>query len=224
MEILLVEDHRLVADAMQVMLKETNPVSNVTACYSTQHAFSLLDTGRKFDLVLTDLLMPGIDGIGLLIGLKNRDKTVPVVIITGSDADAHIRSAIENGASGFIIKTLPAAEMMAGLKIVTEGGTFFPEHFNNLSRLSVRSENRDAAISEYPDVKIGKKQLKVLQLMFDGNSNKQISQIIGITEATVKYHTSQLFKQLSVKNRTSCVREAQRRGMIKKFDGLSDNS
>lgn len=223
MEILLVEDHRLVADAMQVMLKETNPSSNITACYSTQHAFSLLDTGHKFDLVLTDLLMPGIDGIGLLIGLKNRDKTVPVVIISGSDTDAHIRSAIENGASGFIIKTLPSAEMMAGLKIVTDGGTFFPERFNNLNRPSVRSENRDSAISEFPEAKIGQKQLNVLQLMFDGNSNKQISQIIGITEATVKYHTSQLFKQLGVKNRTSCVREAQRRGLINKFEGLSDS-
>jgi DNA-binding NarL/FixJ family response regulator len=60
-----------------------------------------------------------------------------------------------------------------------------------------------------------------LQLMADGNSNKQISQIVGITEATVKYHTSQLFKQLDVKNRTSCVREAQRRGLINKFDDLS---
>lgn len=220
MEILLVEDHRLVADAMQVMLKETNPSSNVTACYSTQHALSLLDAGQKFDLVLTDLLMPGIDGIGLLIGLKNRDKNVPVVIITGSDVDAHVRSAIENGASGFIVKTLPAAEMIAGLKIVTDGGTFFPERFNNLNQATARQDSLNPALTEFSELKLGRKQLNVLQLMADGNSNKQISQIVGITEATVKYHTSQLFKQLDVKNRTSCVREAQRRGLINKFDDL----
>jgi len=217
MDILLVEDHRLVADAMQVMFKEVNPGLNVTACYSTQHAFSILDAGQKFDLVLADLLMPGIDGIGLLIGLKNRDKSLPVVMISGSDADAHVRSAIENGASGFIVKTLPAAEMIAGIKIVTNGGKFFPERFVNLNHPPLRSDNRDSLTPDVQGVKIGKKQLDVLQLMFDGNSNKQISQIIGITEATVKYHTSQLFKQLGVKNRTSCVREAQRRGLINKI-------
>ena len=222
MEILLVEDHRLVADALHVLLKETIPSSNVTACYSTQHALSLVDVGQKFDLVLTDLLMPGIDGIGLLIGLKNRDKSIPVVIITGSDVDAHVRSAIENGASGFIIKTLPAAEMIAGLKIVANGGTFFPERFFNLNQTNVRSNYEEPSAKDFSGIKLGRKQLNVLQLMADGNSNKQISQIVGITEATVKYHTSQLFKQLDVKNRTSCVREAQKRGLINKFDDSSE--
>jgi DNA-binding NarL/FixJ family response regulator len=214
MEILLVEDHRLVADAMEVMIKEFNPSTNITACYSTKHALSLLDAGHKFDLVLTDLLMPEIDGIGLLKGIKNRDKTVPVVIITGSEVDAHARSAIENGASGFIVKTLPAADLIAGLKTVTDGGTFFPERIRKLSQPSLRTDNQVSATSDFSNIQLSRKQLDVLQLMADGNSNKQISQIVGITEATVKYHTSQLFKQLDVKNRTSCVREAQRRGLI----------
>ena len=64
----------------------------------------------------------------------------------------------------------------------------------------------------------GRKQLQVLQLMADGNSNKQISQIVGITEATVKYHTSQLFRLFGVRNRTSCVKEAQQRGLIRAFE------
>lgn len=224
MEILLVEDHRLVADAMQMMLKETNPSSNITACYSSHQALSILDAGQKFDLVLTDLLMPGIDGIGLLIGLKNRDKNVPVVIITGSDNPSHLRSAIENGASGFIVKTLPAADMIAGLKIVTDGGTFFPEPLNSLNPSPLREDSLNPASEALSELKLGRKQLNVLKLMADGNSNKQISQIVGITEATVKYHTSQLFKQLGVKNRTSCVLEAQRRGLISKFDDVTRSS
>jgi len=216
MDILLVEDHRLVADAMQSMLKEINASSNVSACYSTQHALSIIDSGKKFDLVLTDLFMPGIDGMGLLVGMKNRDPSVPVVIITGSDEDQHVRTAIDNGASGFIQKTLPAAEMVAGLKIVAEGGNFFPDRFANLTSTACEGSMRQAA-SGRSEQKLGRKQLNVLQLMADGNSNKQISQIVGITEATVKYHTSQLFKLLDVKNRTSCVREAQQRGLINTF-------
>lgn len=227
MNVLMVEDHRLVADAMEVMLTEIDPSIHVTACYSTQHALSIIDTGRQFDLVLTDLFMPGIDGIGLLAGLKNRHKRIPVILISGSDDDSHIRQAMENGASGFISKTLPAAEMISGIRHVISGGQYFPERFEGLDTQLSRGETSSGKSIQAGQSQPGHKQMQVLQLMADGHSNKQISQIVGISEATVKYHTSQLFKLLGVKNRTSCVREAQHRGLIKSFTDtpeLSDAS
>ncbi len=210
MKILLVEDHRLVADAMKIMLKEIEPGVEITACYSTQHALTSVDNGIDLDLILTDLFMPGIDGMGLLAGLKNRGVTTPVVVISGADDDKYVREAMAHGASGFIQKTLPGAEMMAGLKEVIEGGCFFPQRFltKEVRNCSSEENPRDAV------PKPGNKQFQVLRLMADGNSNKQISQIVGISEATVKYHTSQLFKLLSVKNRTSCVREAYNCGLL----------
>jgi DNA-binding NarL/FixJ family response regulator len=218
MEILLVEDHRLVADAMQVMLREIDPATKITACYSTQHALSTIDAGATFELILTDLFMPGIDGLGLLVGLRNRGITIPVVIISGADDDKFIKAAIDHGASGFIRKTLPGAEMLAGLRQVLKGGEFFPEKFTTMSgRAGARIESDPLPLDDSLP-RPGEKQLQVLRLMAAGNSNKQISQIVGISEATVKYHTSQLFKLLSVKNRTSCVREAHNRGLLKAFD------
>jgi len=219
MNILLVEDHRLVADAMKVMLMEIEPDVNITACYSTQHALSTIDAGTELDLILTDLFMPGIDGIGLLAGLRNRGVTIPVVIVSGATEDKYIRSAIKNGASGFIQKTLPGAEMMAGLQKVLSGGRFFPERYLSSEFESGSSATANAGANRGVSIpKPGEKQLQVLQLMAEGNSNKQISQIIGISEATVKYHTSQLFKLLSVKNRTSCVREAHSCGLLNAYE------
>lgn len=220
MNILLVEDHRLVADAMSVMLMEIEPDVKITACYSTQHALSTIDAGTSLDLILTDLFMPGIDGIGLLTGLRNRGVTIPVVIVSGATEDKYIRSAIKHGAAGFIQKTLPGAEMMSGLKKVMSGGRFFPERYLNSNFESINNgtqinSNGTQGISV---PKPGEKQLQVLRLMAAGNSNKQISQIVGISEATVKYHTSQLFKLLSVKNRTSCVREAHNCGLLTTFE------
>lgn len=221
MNILMVEDHRLVADAMQVMLTEIDASIRITPCYSTQHALSVIDSGKRFELVLTDLFMPGIDGIGLLVGLRNRDKRIPVVVISGSDDDKYIRTAMENGASGFIPKTLPAAEMIGGIRKVLEGGSFFPERFAALDSQLRRGDLPASGNQNASGMRPGQKQLQVLQLMADGNSNKQISQIVGISEATVKYHTSQLFKLLGVKNRTSCVREAQQRGLINSYEDSS---
>jgi len=218
MKILLVEDHRLVADAMQVMLKEVDSNIDITACYSTQHALSVFDADNAFDLVLTDLFMPGIDGIGLLVGLRNRKSRIPVVVISGSDNDKYIRMAIDQGASGFIPKTLPGAEMISGLRQVLAGGRFFPERFSRIDASNSAQLPDNFNSSEKDIARPGEKQLQVLQLMADGNSNKQISQIVGISEATVKYHTSQLFRLLSVRNRTSCVKEAQQRGLLRPIE------
>lgn len=220
MKVLLVEDHRLVADAMRMMLQDIDPDMEITSCYSTQHALSVVDAGPPYDLVLTDLFMPGIDGLGLLAGLRNRHSRTPVVVISGHDEDRFIRAAIEHGAAGFIPKTLPGTEVISGLRQIIAGGRFFPERFavpdaragDETARPSM--PRTDAAGAPRP----GRKQLQVLQLMADGNSNKQISQIVGITEATVKYHTSQLFRLFGVRNRTSCVREAQQRGLIRSFE------
>jgi len=219
MNVLLVEDHRLVADAMRMMLEDIDADTDVTSCYSTQRALSIIDEGHRFDLVLTDLFMPGIDGLGLLAGLKNRRSRVPVVVITGHDDDRYIRAAMEHGAAGFIPKTLPGHEVIAGLRKVLAGGRCFPD------RLLVHEPRNTSEAPPVPldedgegDGRPGRKQLQVLQLMADGNSNKQISQIVGITEATVKYHTSQLFRLFGVRNRTSCVREAQQRGFIRSFE------
>ena len=212
MKILLVEDHRLVADAFTAMLRETSEHNHTTACYSTQQALSLLDAGHTFDLILTDLLMPGIDGIGLLTALRNRGSDTPVIMISASDEERHVRASIEHGASGFISKTLPGAEMLACIRNVLAGQRCFPDRY--LSRVVAGQPSADDERTGQPGVR----QMQVLQLMADGHSNKQISQIVGIKEATVKYHTSQLFKLFGVRNRTSCVRQAQARGLVTRFD------
>ena len=215
MNLLLVEDHRLVADAFTSMLREVDESIDTTACYSTQQALSLIDSGSRFDLVLTDLLMPGIDGIGLLTGLRNRRLEVPVLVISGSDEERYVRAAMDQGAAGFIPKTLPGVEMVAGIRRILSGQRFFPERYLAANTAAGQASGTEGASSS---IQVGAKQKQVLQLMADGHSNKQISQIVGIKEATVKYHTSQLFKLFGVRNRTSCVKEAQAHGLIKRFE------
>ena len=157
--------------------------------------------------------MPGIDGIGFLVGLRNRGVRVPVVIISGVSDLRAVRNAYDNGAAGFFSKSLPSVELVNGLKNVMAGKRYFPD-LGAMDEQALAARTGARFSGSTTGRRPGEKQLQVLRLMAEGNSNKQISQIVGISEATVKYHTSQLFKLLSVKNRTSCVREAQNQGLL----------
>lgn len=217
MKILLIDDHRLVADAMAIMLQDLGKTVDVTVCHTTQRALSLLDEDTNFDLILTDLFMPGIDGLGLLHGLRSRKIDTLAVVVSGTEDKKIIRAAIDQGAAGFIPKSLPGAEMLRALKNIVAGQPYYPEAFTSVFR---RQPNVDdplpvPKVGQQETVTLGERQSEVLGLMAAGNSNKQIAQLLGISEATVKYHTSQLFKLLGVKNRTSCIRKGHRQNLIK---------
>ena len=210
MKILLVDDHRLVADAMAIMLQDLAEDVDVTICYTTQHALGIVDEGRNFDLILSDIYMPGIDGLGFLHGLKHRQVTAPIVIISSTENAKITQAALDQGASGFIQKSLPGSEMLAALKKVLHGQKYHPSNFEVVS--SKPQSIKNVGTSTTPE--LGPRQLEVLQLIAAGNSNKQIAQLLEISEATVKYHTSHIFRSFGVHNRTSCIREAQNRGLI----------
>lgn len=214
MRILLVDDHRLVADAFAMMLKELSDGVEVTVCHTTHRALSLIDEDEQFDLILTDLLMPGVDGLGLLHGLRSRKINTPTVVISSVDKSDDIQKALEHGVVGFIHKTMPKREMLQALRQVLAGQSYFPASLmpRKNSANSHAASHEELTTHDAPI--LSDRQSEVLTLMAAGNSNKQIAQLIGTSEANVKYHTSQLFKLLGVKNRTSCIREGYRYNLI----------
>jgi len=217
MKILLIDDHRLVADAMAIMLQELDSEVDVTVCHTTQRALSLLDDANRFDLILTDMFMPGIDGLGLLHGLRSRKIDAPAVVISSTDDKRIVQAAMDQGAAGFIRKSLPGSEMLRALRTIVAGNVYYPDDITPTFRRASINAQEPQPITEAGvegQVTLGDRQSEVLGLMAAGNSNKQIAQLLGISEATVKYHTSQLFKLLGVKNRTSCIREGHRRNLI----------
>jgi len=214
-KILLVDDHRLVADAVAILLKDLAENVEVTICHSSQHALSIIDESMDFDLILSDIYMPGIDGLGFLHGLRNRNVDVPIVIISGTENTQLRQAAYDQGASGFINKSLPGKEMLAALRKVLKGETLHSSHLETgRKKLAIKSRENAPVNTRETERQLAPRQLEVLQLISQGNSNKQIALLLEISEATVKYHTTQIFRALGVHNRTSCVREARQRNLI----------
>jgi DNA-binding NarL/FixJ family response regulator len=212
MNILIIDDHRLFADGLKLLVQDMGRDEyRVDQAYSAQRAIDLINTGNQYDLILTDLDMPGIGGYELLQSFSNRAVGSYIAVISASTDFQDIRKAYLLGARGYICKSEASFDMQTKLNDLLMGKTCFPGEFWELLESDpVQPEStpkKDAGL-------LAKRPMEVLELLAQGKSNKQIAAILNITETTVKFHVRTLFTTLGVNNRTWCVREAGRRGLI----------
>jgi DNA-binding NarL/FixJ family response regulator len=210
--ILIVDDHRLFAEGLVRLLETIEPPLKLSICHDAQQAIELLKNNR-FDLLLFDLFMPGIDGLELLKTVKQRHIKTPVAIISSTEDIQMIQQLMTNGASGFIPKSANSAIMLQAVTGLLNGDVFLPDALWDRLNI-VNFDSTDDKPLQSSVKTIGERQLEVLTLMSEGKTNKQISTILAISEATVKYHIGVLFKALCVKNRTTCVSTAQSLNLI----------
>lgn len=207
--ILILDDHPLYAEAMrQILLRLGNHVFvDITddACQAT----ALIDTGKTFGLILVDLNLPGLDGLAFIRLLRDRFVTAPVVIVSASQDTGKSREALAQGAMGYIHKSSDARAVLAAIHQVLAGKVFCspvckpqPIHFPGAGKSSPECFG------------ISERQFDTLLLMDRGFSNKEIARKLGISESTVKTHVSRLIAALAVHNRTACVLEAKRLGLL----------
>ncbi|OQX13161.1 MAG: DNA-binding response regulator [Thiothrix lacustris] len=209
MNILILDDHPLFADAMrQVLLRLGNHVS-VHIADSVNRALALLDSGKTYDLILLDLVLPGLDGFAFMRVLHDRMITAPLIVVSASQEGQQIRRAVDAGAMGYIHKSFDAKAMLSVIHQVMAGNVCCPE----------RSAPESIRFSSHTTVSptsvgISERQFEILRFMEKGFSNKGIAGELDIAESTVKAHVSRLIEALAVHNRLACVMEAQRLGIL----------
>ncbi|OQX06558.1 MAG: DNA-binding response regulator [Thiothrix lacustris] len=211
MNILILDDHPLFADAMrQVLLRLGNHVS-VHIADSVNRALAFMDNGKTYDLILLDLILPGLDGFAFLRVLHDRLVSSPVIVVSASQDAQQIRRAVEAGAMGYIHKSSDAKAMLGVIHQVMAGNLCCPERGKSEP---IRFPTRPAAATSPTSVGISERQFEILQCMEKGFSNKGIADELEIAESTVKAHVSRLIEALAVHNRLACVMEAQRLGIL----------
>ena len=213
MKILLIDDHRLFAYGLKLALEQIKENVTVEEAYTAQRALGLVDAGNHYDLILTDLQMPGFGGHEFVQSITSRKIPVPVAVISSSEAVSDISKARNMGAKGYIFKSDPAFDLIPKIEALLSGKEVFPDVFwRSLQDIPV-STSTDSG-NKANTSGLGKRPIQVLQLLAQGKSNKQIATVLCISETTVKFHIRALFTALDVNNRTWCVREAERRGLI----------
>jgi len=201
LRVLLADDHKLVLEAVQHALEKAEDFTVVATTDSGAKVADLVARHRP-DIVLMDLRMPGVDGLQALDQIRARDKSVKVVILSASNSPAEIQSALSRGANGFILKSVNPIDLPSALRQVHDGTVF---HGGVGGATPAESPAAAAGLTE--------REVTLVKALARGLSNKQISQELWITEQTVKFHLSNIYRKLDVHNRTGAVRWAHDNGV-----------
>ncbi|HYJ49182.1 MAG TPA: response regulator transcription factor [Microbacterium sp.] len=203
--LLIVDDHPVVRAGLVGILSD-EPGFEVVGEASDGDQAARIAAATRPDVVLMDLRMPGVGGVEATAQITAAGDA-KVLILTTYESDDQILAAIEAGASGYLLKASPQAEIVAGIRSVAAGQTALSPHV--AARLVERMR------MPTPEAVLTARETEVLQLVARGNSNKQIAVALGIGESTVKTHLLKIFEKLGVADRTRAVTLAMERGLLR---------
>ncbi|NUT57653.1 MAG: response regulator transcription factor [Agromyces sp.] len=206
--IVVADDHPIVRAGI-VGLLETAPGIEVVGEAADGAEAVALAASEHPDLVLMDLRMPGVDGASATASIVAAGGGTRVLVLTTYETDDHILAAIEAGASGYLLKAAPQAEILAGIRAVAAGETVLAP---SIAAKLVSRVRADAASVAPPT--LSPREREVLVLVAEGRSNPEIAKALYIGEATVKTHLLHVFEKLGVNDRTRAVTRAMQLGLI----------
>ena len=212
-KILLVEDQQLVRDGLKGLLalsEEIQIVGEASDGADALEQLSRLDAEQMPDILLSDMRMPRLDGLGLIRALAARALSIPVVLLTTFDDAQAFDEAVRAGARGFLLKAISPETLLQALRDVHGGGTALRP---SLTTRMERHGELSFSVADQPDP-LSPKELQVLRLVASGRSNTEIAALLGNSEGVIKNHCSAIFSKMGVRDRTQAVLRAIDLGWI----------
>lgn len=204
--ILLVDDHPVVREGIKGMLTAEPDLEIVGDAASGPEAVAQVRALTP-DVVLMDLRMPGGGGVEATERVKAEAPDVHVLILTTYDTDSDILRAVEAGATGYLLKDTPRAELADSVRAAARGETVLTGRLAGKLLTGMRSR-------EEPPAGLSPREVEVLQLAAAGRTNAAIGRSLHISPTTVKTHLMRVYEKLDVSDRTAAVSQAIRRGLL----------
>jgi DNA-binding NarL/FixJ family response regulator len=219
MKVLLVDDHPLILQALQVLIRTMGDDVTMVTAGSAREARAVLAESDAFDLLLLDLQLGDINGFTLLAELRARHPALPVVVVSASDRAADVIRAIDMGAMGFVPKRSSTETLTDALQTVMSGGIYVPSMVLNGG--GPRSDVPPSEQDTMPDIMrphaqpggpptltglgLTPRQQDVMQGLLQGKPNKTIARELNLSVETIKDHVAAVLRALNVSSRTQAV-------------------
>ena len=220
--VLLVDDQALIRAGFRMILEAEEDLEVVGECGDGTQA---IDSVKRFspDVVLMDIRMPEMDGIEATRRIVGGDgeTRVKVLMLTTFDLDEYVYEALRAGASGFLLKDVPADQLVAGIRLVAQGDALLAPSvtrrlIEEFSRSSRGRAQRPAGLDE-----LTPREVEVFKLLARGMSNAEIAGELIVSETTVKTHVARILMKLGVRDRVQAVVLAYEAGVVAPGDAGS---
>ncbi len=210
--ILLVDDHEIVRQGVRAVL-ELIPHFTVLGEAENGETAVQFATQHAPNVVLMDLIMPGMDGIAATRELKKASPRSQIIILTSFHEDAHIFPAIRAGALSYLLKDVDAQDLIKAIQMAANGEAVLHPHVANRIMAEIKGSQSDKI---NPFTELSARELEVLRLIAAGKTNAIIAEELVISLKTVKRHVSNILGKLHLHDRTQAAVYAWREGVVKK--------
>jgi len=202
LKVLLADDHQLMLEAVQTVLDGEEDIVVVGATSNGTEVLPLVGQTDP-DLLLLDLRMPEMDGLTIMDRLRERHPRVKTVVLSALDDSDVVEAAFLRGAVAFVSKTIDPRDLASALRQATDGTVHHPYGMPT-----------DRTSSPVDVAGLSESQLRVLNALAQGFSNKEIAKELWLSEQTVKFHLSNIYRRFGVSSRTEAIRYAYQHRLI----------
>lgn len=207
--VIVADDQPVIRDGIAAVLAAQTDIDVIGRASNGQELIDLIDAGSVPDVALVDIRMPGVDGIEACRRIAGG---TAVLILTTFDLDDYVTDALQAGASGFLLKDVPAARLVEAVRLVADGSMLLGP--NVTRRLVEDLAARPARPVDLAQLGLTQREQDVFGQLARGRSNAEIATALVVTPETVKSHVAEVLRKLQLRDRVQVVVFAHERGLV----------
>ena len=220
-KVLIVDDQEMIRESLELMLNSRVNIEVIGSAVDGKDAISRAKRGKP-DVILMDIRMPGMDGIECMKVIKGFQPKTKVIILTTFDDDEYIYESLKHGADGFLLKGASINELVKAIELISAGGAIVDTGVSSkvislFKKMAKADYLLKSSNEEYDN--LADNEVKIIQTVGRGLSNKEIAKQLNFTEGTVRNYISSILKKMELRDRTQiAIFAIQSSIMLRTFD------
>lgn len=204
LKIAIADDHKLFAQGVANLLKEEDDFEVVGIFKNGRELLRFMDT-NSLDVILTDMNMPGMDGMALIESLRSKQVKTKIIVLSMYDEEKIYKECVRLGVNAYVLKDADPDELVYTIREVAED-----RHIMNFQRVLRQMDSASPYDDSYKlKYQLSKREIEVLKLITDGKSNKEIAAILALSVYTVETHRKNIHQKLGVSNSIELLKKTQ---------------
>lgn len=215
LKLVLADDHAIYRDGLKLLLKKVKDVTVEVAAEAGSGA-ELVELAEKIqpDMVITDIMMPGMDGIAAIRLLRKKHPQLFIIALSSFDETRMVLDTLEAGANAYLLKNTSKEEMLQAIKAVSEGGAYYCSEVSVLLIKKIKESNLSS--DKKPQVaELTPREQEIIKLICKGHSNKEIATILSLSKRTVEGYREKIMSKVQARNSLDIMTYAIKNNLYK---------